>query len=380
MRVLVFSDDGTITGYGRYSMEVNIRLQAMSDFDIMAASMLHNGLLPAQYNGQQLPYWVAPLGQDNWAQNFIYVLNSFNPDVVVIIKDLSYVELVTLAMGAYTSIPRIIITGIDGKPVAPRWVEPLRSAQHVVSFSQFGVTALAEHDISASQIAPGIDLDHFQPMDKNERKQLRASLGISDDTFVLLTVAQNQHRKAIPHMLEGFFRFAETHPDSLFILNTQQTSLNGWDIPMLCEMNDWDISKLQFIDDLHTLTMAERYNLADAHTVLSHREGWSLPLTEAMACGVINLAMDWCSGTEICGDNKGILTKPLDYVTVSTWGNALDYHPDTQDFADKLTWLADHPTDRSRIASNGHAWARTLSWDTTASQVADILRALKSST
>jgi glycosyltransferase involved in cell wall biosynthesis len=142
-------------------------------------------------------------------------------------------------------------------------------------------------------------------------------------------------------------------------------------------MYDWDISKLRFIDDLHALSMAERYNLADAHTVLSHREGWSLPLTEAMACGVVNLAMDWCSGTEICGDGKGVITKPLDYVTVSTWGNALDYHPDIQDFADKLTWLADHPTDRNRIASNGQAWAQTLSWDTTAHQIADILRAIK---
>ncbi|GEM_PF-2364062 len=376
MRVLVFSDDGTITGYGRFSMEVNKRLYQQDDIEIMAASMLHYGLMPAQYDGERLPYWVAPLGQEKWTQNFMYVLNSFNPHIVVIIKDLSYVELITLAMGAYDSIPRVIVTGIDGKPIVPRWIAPLESAAHVVSFSQFGVDALAEQGVSADQIAPGIDLDHFQPMDSDERQQLRSQLGISDDTFVLLTVAQNQSRKAIPHMLQGFFRFAETHPDSLFILSTQAESLNGWDIPMLCDMYGWDISKLRFYQDVQGLTMAQRYNIADAHTVLSHREGWSLPLTEAMACGVVSMAMDWCSGTEICGDDKGVLVKPLDYITVSSWGNALDYHPDVQDFSDQLTWLYDHPAERQRIAQTGQAWARTLTWDAAADKLAGILRSV----
>jgi len=378
MRVLVFSDDGTITGYGRFSMEVNTRLHQRDDIEIMAASMLHYGLMPAQYDGERLPYWVAPLGQDKWTQNFMYVLNSFSPDVVMIIKDLSYVELITLAMGAYADIPRVVVTGIDGKPIVPRWIAPLQSAQHVVSFSQFGVDALAEQGISASHIPPGIDLDHFQPMDTETRRQLRSSLGIHDDTFVLLTVAQNQHRKAIPHMLEGFFRFAEQHPDSLFILSTQPETLNGWDIPMLCDMHGWDISKLRFLDTVQSLTMAERYNLANAHTVLSHREGWSLPLTEAMACGVVSLAMDWCSGTEICGDGKGILVDPLDYVTVSNWGNALDYHPDVHDFAHKLAWLHDHPADRQQIAQTGMTWARTLTWDDAEDRLYQILRSVVS--
>lgn len=351
-----------------------MRLHQRDDIEVMAASMLHYGLLPARYEDEQLPYWVAPLGQEKWTQNFLYVLNSFDPDVMLIIKDLSYVELITLAMDAFEDIPRVVVTGIDGKPIVPRWITPLQSANHVVSFSQFGVDALAEQGVSASQIAPGLDLDHFQPMDDEMRKQLRRRLGISDDTFVLLTVAQNQHRKAIPHMLEGFFRFAETHPDSLFVMSTLPESLNGWDIPMLCDMYGWDVSKLRFHSDVQALTMAERYNIADVHTVLSHREGWSLPLTEAMACGVVSMAMDWCSGTEICGDGKGVIVEPLDYVTVSSWGNALDYHPDTQDFADKLTWLYDHPADREQIAKRGQAWARTLTWDTAEQQLYEILQ------
>lgn len=374
MRVLVFSDDGTISGYGRFSMEVNSRLHAQG-VEVMAASMLHNGLMPAHYNGNTLPYWVAPLGQTQWMQNFIHVVNHFVPQVICIIKDLSYVELITLAMQSY-DIPRVIVTGVDGKPITPRWLEPLQSAKGVVSFSEFGVTALAEQGLQAAQISPGIDLDHFQPLDTDARYQLRRSLGINDETFVLLTVSQNQHRKAIPHMLQGFFRFAESNPDSIFIMSMLPQTLNGWDIPALCDSFGWDISKLRFHIDVQDLTMAERYNLADAHTVLSHREGWSLPLVEAMACGVVSLAMDWCSGTEICGDGKGILVKPLDYFTVSNWGNALDYHPDVIDFAEKLAWVKDNPVERQKIIETGHKWAQTLTWDNATEALYNILQSV----
>lgn len=367
MRVLVFSDDGSITGYGRFSMEVNSRLVEMG-VEIMAASMFHYGLLPAMYEGRRLPYWVAPLGQEKWMQHFLQVINSFQPDIVCIIKDLSYVELITTALAPYP-IKRVVVTGVDGKPISPRWVSSLESASAVASFSQFGVDALAEEGITATQIAPGIDTDHFQPMDAEARLQLRRRLGIEDDMFVLLTVAQNQHRKAIPHMLQGYYRFAETHPDSLFIMDMLPETLNGWDIPALCEQFGWDVSKLWFHEQVKDLTMAERYALADAHTVLSHREGWSLPLVEAMACGVVSLAMDWCSGSEICGDGKGILIDPLDYFTVSNWGNALNYHPDVVDFAEKLGWLYDHPDEKQQIVSKGMAWARTLTWDTASQQL-----------
>jgi glycosyltransferase involved in cell wall biosynthesis len=374
MRVLVFSDDGTITGYGRFSMEVNSRLHEQG-IEIMAASMFHHGLLPARYDGKPLPYWVAPIGQDKWLQQYLQVLNYFQPDIVCIIKDLSYVELLTQAMTPY-DIKRVVVTGIDGKPIAPRWLAPLQSASAVATFSQFGIDALAEHDISATQIAPGIDQSHFQVMDSESRHQLRQGLGIEDDTFVLLTVAQNQHRKAIPQMLEGFFRFVETHPNSLFILNMLPETLNGWDIPALCDHFGWDISKLRFHNDIQDLTMAERYNLANAHTVLSYREGWSLPLVEAMACGVLSIAMDWCSGTEICGDGKGLLVKPLDYFTVSNWGNALDYHPDVADFADKLAWLYDHPNEYQHIIDAGNQWAQTLTWETASQQLHHIFESV----
>lgn len=356
-------------------MEVNSRLVAQG-IDVMAASLNHMGLFPPRYKDKVLPYWVAPLSQQDWLNQFALVANQFQPDIVCIIKDLTYIELINNAMIAWSGIKRVIVTPIDGKPIAPRWIEALKSADAVVSMSQFGVTALAEQGISAYCICPGVDTDEFFPIAQEEKLVLRRRVGIPDTAFVLATMAENQSRKAIPHMLEGFFRFAQDKPDAYYLLDMLPVAMGGWDLPFLCEQFGWDVSKLIFRKDVLDLSLRERYHLSTVHAVLSYREGWGLPLVEAMACGILSMALDWCSGTEICGDGKAILIKPLDYKTVSTWGNALDYHPDTTDFADKLNWLYQHPQEVQNIAQRGMAWSRALTWDLTANKLLSIFQSL----
>src|SRR5690606_4336322 len=91
---------------------------------------------------------------------------------------------------------------------------------------------------------------------------------------------------------------------------------------------------------------------------------------EGQACGVASLALDYCSGPELCGDGYGVLVKALDYTSVSTWGNALDHYPDLQDFIGKLQWLYDDPHERRAIAKRGMERARTRIWSLAVDQVA----------
>jgi len=119
------------------------------------------------------------------------------------------------------------------------------------------------------------------------------------------------------------------------------------------------------------MTLRERYNALDAHMVISHREGYGLPLAEAMACGVVSIALDYCSGTEICGDGKGGLIKPLPFTSVSTWGGALDKYADLTDLTAQLQRLHDHPAERAALAEKGMAWARAQTWDAAADAMQD---------
>lgn len=80
------------------------------------------------------------------------------------------------------------------------------------------------------------------------------------------------------------------------------------------------------------------------------------------------MALDWCSGTEIVGDGKGVLVKPVQaydepVTIVSTWGNALDYMPDDRDFTTQLQFLYDNPHERLATAERGMNAARKWNWD-----------------
>jgi hypothetical protein len=109
--------------------------------------------------------------------------------------------------------------------------------------------------------------------------------------------------------------------------------------------------------------LRDRYNISDAHSVLAFREGFGLPVLEAMACGVVSIAQDWCAGTEVLKEGRGILIPSIDYFMPSTWGGALDKLPDISVFTEKLQWLYDNPYERLAMAKRGMDFARTCSWD-----------------
>lgn len=378
MKVLVLSDDGVPSGYGRISMEVNKRL-VQRGVEVMAASIAYDGLMPAGYEGQALPYWVGSLGgHADWPIKFEAMVNGYQPDIVMVVQDAPYAEAVRQSRIDWSVFGFVVVTPVDGAPVFPRWVNMLKEADATLTISEFGQQSHAKQGVQSALLRPGVDLNQLYALTDDEKKALRDKLNIPHDAFVLATMAQNQGRKMIPAMLQGFFKLAEQRPNVRYMLDMDKASPAGWDIPAMCQQFGWDVGKLIFREDAQRAgltTLRERYNLADAHVVLAHREGWGLPLVEAMACGVVSMALDYSSGTEICGGGRGVLVKPLDYTSVSTWGNAIDKHPDMSDFVQSLLMLHDEPDKRRLIAKAGQEWARTVpSWDAAADAVHTALR------
>lgn len=368
-KLLVLSDDGVTSGYGRISMELNTHL-VKRGYQVLAASLLYDGLLPPSYDGQALPYHVAALGPHmptgQWLDRFLAVLNAWQPDMVLVIQDAPYAEAVRNAPIDWSQYAFVVITPVDGAPVFKQWIDMLKTADGTLSISQFGVDTHRAAGVASELCRPGVNLDAFYAQPEAARQATRAKLGIDAQAFVLMTCAQNQGRKAWDTMLRGFFRFSADKPHARYLINADPQSPAGWDIPQMCQMFGWDTSKLIFraeCDQRGVHELRDRYNAADAHVVLAHREGYGLPLTEAMACGVVSMAMDYCSGTEVCGEERGVLVRPLPFTSVSTWGNALDKFPDEDHFVERLQWLYDHPDEKRAMALRGMEWARQETWD-----------------
>lgn len=376
IKILVVSDDGVSSGYGRISSELNRNL-AKRGYHIMAASLGYDGLLPAVYDGEPLPYHVASLqGKQNWPDLVVAVAGAYQPDVIWVIQDAPYSGIVRNAPIDWSRIAFVMTAPIDGAPIHPAWVETAKQADGMTTISEFGVQAWKEAGVQAALTRPGINPNKFYKIPDHGRVAIRKALGIAEDAFVLGMMAQNQGRKDITGTLKAFFDFAQDKPTARILLDMDEVSPAGWDIPSLCKQFGWDVNKVIFRSDAikrNVPELRDRYSILDAHSVLAFREGFGLPVIEAMACGVVSIAQDWCAGTEVLQDGRGILIPPIDYFMPSTWGGALDKLPDLKVMTEKLQWLYDHPEERAAMARRGMEWARRQTWDIAVDNAAEVI-------
>jgi glycosyltransferase involved in cell wall biosynthesis len=378
--VLIVSDNGTPTGYGRIADELGKRLHKRGH-TVMALSHYYDGLLPPVLDGERLPYHVGVLsGKPNWVQSVGDVINATHPDIVLGIQDFPYHTQLFQAPLDWSQYGRVLITPVDGVPILPSWVKHLDHMDGALTISQFGVDAFKAAGRAVGLCRPAVNLDEFYPMPDAERQAERAKLGIKPEAFVLGTVCANQGRKAVTLMLRAFFQFAQDKPDARFLMSMPEISPAGWPLPEIIEQQGWDRSKIIFKSDAAmagVLGLRERYNVMDAHTVLAHREGYGLPHAEAMACGVVSIAMDYCSGPEIVGEGKGVLVKTTGYTVPGTWGGAEDHFPDLDHMVERLQWLYDNPAERAAMAERGKVWARAHTWDHATDEVVKVLEAVQ---
>lgn len=365
-KIFVVSDQGTSSGYGRIAAELSNNL-IKRGYHVMGASLSYDGLLPAVYDGDLLPYHIGSLqGKPNWPDCIVGMTSAYQPDVIWVIQDAPYSGIVRNMPLDWSKIAFIMTSPVDGAPIHPAWVETAKQADALLTISEFGVRAWAETGVTAGLTRPGINPNKFYKIPDEQRTDIRRKLGITDDAFVLGMMAQHQGRKDIPGTMKAFFDFAKDKPTARLLLDMEPISPAGWDLPAMCKQFGWDVSKLIFRSDCIKKGMTElrdRYNVLDAHAVLAFREGFGLPILEAMACGVVSIAQDWCAGTEVLTDGRGILIPPIDYFMPSTWGGALDKLPDLNVMTDKLQWLHDNREERLAMAKRGMEWARRQTWD-----------------
>ena len=363
-KLLIVSDNAVPTGFGRIADEIAIRL-ARRGWNFTAASFFYDGLLPAGFKGFPLPYHVAPLqNRPDWSLLVKSLIEGANIDIVLVIQDAPYaVELRNQSID-WSSTKFCAIAPVDGYPLDPGWVDVMRTADGAMTISEFGVRSFAREGVEVGLCRPAIDLNEFRPADSPaHREELRTRLGLTNDHFLLGTMCQNQGRKLIPLMLEAFFTFAEGKPLARYLLDT--TTVGQYHIPNLVRQQKWDESKLIYVEQAVAALpeLADRYRALDAMQVVSSREGFGLPLVEAMASGVVSIALDYTSGPEIVGEGRGVLLPCADTTNISTWGGALDHYPDMKQWVGLLNKLYAKPGWRASLSETGLVAARAHTWD-----------------
>jgi glycosyltransferase involved in cell wall biosynthesis len=378
-KIIWFGDLVNPSGFGRIGNQVCKRLVARG-WPVMGVSIPWIG-----HPLNPLNFPVVGLGGADIWNRFTTIVNAEKPTVVVVCQDFPYAQTAFHGCQIDWSVTKFItVTPIDGTPVHPQWLQMVDLADATMVISRFGVEAMRLAGKGVDLLHPGVDTHEFYPAESREEVvALRGRLGIAPDAFVVGMFAMNQGRKCVSQTVNLFREFARDKPDAVLYLDMDKTSSAGWDIPTLCQQIDplGEVlrigERVLFREDafrVDIIGLRERYLLCDVNSVVSHREGFGLPLIEAMACKIVSMALDWCSGPEVVGGGKGVLVRRLPYMEHGTWGGARDAFPDMADWRAKLDRLYRKPGERQIVAERGYQWASTLKWDTAADQFETVLK------
>jgi len=201
-------------------------------------------------------------------------------------------------------------------------------------------------------IAPGADLQRFRVGD---RAAARAGLGIASDEVLLSFVGRIQPLKAPDVLLRAAAELMARDPTRrLRVLIVGGPSGSGLDQPQaLVELAGalGIAESVTFLPPQPPELLAKIYRASDVVAVPSHSESFGLVALEAQACGT----------PVVAADVGGLGVAVLDGVT----GLLVPTHR-TQDWADALARVVDHPGRRNALAAAAPGHAAHFSWERTA--------------
>jgi len=373
IKILWFGDLVHPSGFGRIGNQITKRLHN-SGWLVVGASIPWTG-----YPWSMLPYPIWGMGgQDIW-NRVTMMAQAEQPDIVVCCQDFPYA--VTLLHGCkidWSVTKLIIVTPIDGTPVEPDWVKTAGLADATMIISRFGVDVMRMAGQPTELLHPGVDTKEFYPAEsQKEVEDLREKLGIPKDAFVIGSFMMNQGRKMVSKTIEVFKEFALDKPDAYLYLDMEKASNGGWDCDKVIQQVGLDPSRVKYKEDAFKaglMGLRERYLLCDLTSQMAHREGFGLPNLESMAHKIPPTVLDWCSGSEIAGQGRGILVRRLDYQELGTWGGAKDAFPDEKNWIGQWCRLYRNRDELKAIGTKGYDWAIQQTWDQAYSQFEAVLK------
>lgn len=161
------------------------------------------------------------------------------------------------------------------------------------------------------QFPTRVDTTLFFPSDKTEACKL---LGLPLEKIILISTGRINRVKGWDFILKSFYRFKQNHPNSFLVFLG-----DGEDREALEKsINEFQLTDHVVITGFQPSDKVARYlNAADISVVGSDKEGWSLAMLEALACGkpIVSTDVSGARDMIIEGVNGYIVTArdPLQY-------------------------------------------------------------------
>lgn len=272
------------------------------------------------------------------------------------------------------SIPRVL-TVYDLIPVlAPQFVIPSHTVSYqsildsidvnsdwIAAISEFSKQEFCHHTGMPEdrvRVTPLAAADHFRLVcDADAIAEVRSRYGIPEGRY-LLSIANLEPRKNLPHLIQAFFRLLAGEP--LEDVSLVLVGSKGMKHEEIFEAAASDASfgtRVIFTGHIPDADLSTIYSGAVAFVYPSLYEGFGLPPLEAMQCGVPVITSNTTSLPEVVGD-AAITVDPSD-------GDAL---------CDAILRILSDTQLRADLRRKGLARAQDFSWARCAGQTVELYR------
>ena len=157
-----------------------------------------------------------------------------------------------------------------------------------------------------SVVYEGVGEQFFQPVSPAPRRAILDYYGLTDP--FLLFVGERRPHKNLVGLVRAFEIFSRSVPTS-YRLVVAGKRYADYQVPEQIVQESGLSECVLFIDDLPDAHLPALYQAADGFVLLSHYEGFGLPVLEAMASGAPVVASNRTALPEVVGE-AGILVDP----------------------------------------------------------------------
>lgn len=198
-------------------------------------------------------------------------------------------------------------------------------------------------------IGNGIDPFIFKP-DQLNRNNLRKWLGYSETDIIGGYIGRLNKKKGIDTLIEVVIEIIKKIPDFKFLFVGSGPMKNK-----IISLTKYFPNSIKYLDAKPYYKINQYYNILDIFTLASHGESFGICLIEAMAIGVVPVALAKYGTKEIIENNKdGFLTDTIDdfFAKIMLLAQNADLRKTLADQAkvkvdSRFTWskIAKHTTD-----------------------------------
>ena len=249
--------------------------------------------------------------------------NAWQPDAVLVLNDLWYLEHYARVLGPVRGqVPMLGYLPMDGDIPDDLQLPDLRAFSSLATFTRHAARNLREHlsaqgqDLPVAVVGHGVDTVVFKPKEMSTHSSMtldaRAELaqqlfGLDEPTVVILNASRADPRKRIDRTIEGFAAYVQQSSRPIKLCLHQAIAHDGLAEVLRARIDALGIQQHllwwpRSPGPLTDASLADLYNACAVGINTSMGEGFGLVSFEHAACGVPQLVPDHPALAELWGD------------------------------------------------------------------------------